>query len=87
MSLYLLLQNLRQVFCSDLLMMRRKIARFINLPRAIHQHQRLCLGSWWPAAKSNRAEGMYDPVEDYFQLRFNFLPDVAQSRKYRFIRV
>jgi hypothetical protein len=54
-------------------MMRSKIARFINLPRAIHQHQRLCLGSWWSGAESNRAEGMSDPVEDYFQLRFNLL--------------
>ena len=73
MPLYLLLQNLRQVFWSELLMMRSKIARFINLPRATHQHQRLCLGSWWSGAESNRAEGMSDPVEDYFQLRFNLL--------------
>ena len=29
--------------------------------------------SWWPGAESNRAEGMSDPVEDYFQLRFNLL--------------
>jgi hypothetical protein len=55
MPLYLLLQNLRQVFWSELLMMRSKIARFVNLPRAIHQHQRLCLGSWWRGAQSNRA--------------------------------
>ena len=73
MSLYLLLQNLRWVFWSEVLMMRSERVRFIHLPRTIHQHQRLCLGSWWSGAESNRAEGMSDPVEDYFQLRFNLL--------------
>jgi hypothetical protein len=57
MSLYLLLQNLRWVFWSEGLMMRSERVRFIHLPRTIHQHQWLCLGSWWPGAESNQVKG------------------------------
>ena len=39
-------------------MMRSERVRFIHLPRTIHQHQWLCLGSWWPGAESNRIVGL-----------------------------
>ena len=37
--------------------------------------------SWWPGAESNYHFRSSYPFLDYFQLRFNFLLEAAQSRK------
>ena len=37
--------------------------------------------SWWPGMESNQGRGRLILPLDYFQLRFNFLCETAQSLK------